>query len=154
MGADFGKIVMDVSRHIVRGVFIFVALAVNIRLHQAYRFHSCSEGNENDIIHARQSSKCAGPHVITETRTPRPFIDMLPVCHRHYEKIAQSTSFLQMNDVAGVDEIKSSVTLNNTSPVFTLLIKDSRGLLKGENFTFIHLRGSERALVTWWQTSI
>ena len=72
---------------------------------------------------------------------------MLLVCHRHYEKIAQSTSFLQVNYVAGVDEIERAVTLNNTSSVFAFPIKDSRGLLEAKNFAFIHSRGSERALV-------
>ena len=154
MGANLAEIVVDVAGHIVRGVLIFGALAVNRGLHQTDRLHGGNKRNQHDIIDTLQCGERAGPQIVVEARPPGALIDMLLVRHRHNKQVAKRTGLLEMDYVPRVDEVKSAVALHNTTPIPALGIQDGFRLGKTQDFIFFHSSERASSFVTIWQTTI
>jgi hypothetical protein len=154
MGANLGEVVVDVAGHIVRGVLIFGAFAINRGLHQPDRLNGRVKWDENNIIDTLQSGEGAGPQGIIEARPTRALVDMLLVGQRNNQQITESAGLLEMNDMALMHEIKGGVALHETLTPLAFGIQDGFRLGKTQDFIFFH--SSERAIsfVKIWQTTI
>ena len=70
------------------------------------------ERNENDVIHAGQGRQAFKAQLLVEIGPTRPFVYELIRRQRDHECITQGSRFLQVQDVAGMDEVEDAVRLH------------------------------------------
>jgi len=138
MMSHLAEIIVDVPGDIVRGILVFRAFAVNIGLHQADRLDSRGKWDEDNVMHALQSSQHAGAQAIIETRAPRTLVDMLFIRYGHHQQVAKRTGFLEMYNVPGVNKIKCAMTLHDATPGTAFLIEDCGSHLVSKDFLISH----------------
>ena len=107
-----GDVVMDVAGDVVRGVGVFRAFAINVRLDRLDGFDGGGVRNEHHVVHAGERRERTHAERIVKVGAPRAFVDVLFIGDRHDQRIAKLLGILQMHDVPGVHEVERAVALD------------------------------------------
>ena len=142
---DLREIVADVACDIVRSVFVFRALAVDVGLDEPDGLDRGGKWNEDDIVDAFECGQGASAKLVIETWTAGAFIHIFAVSHSDNQQIAQGPGFFEMYDVTGVNPIECAMALNDAFACCSFLFKNSRGVFVSQDFAFFHFAGAARS---------
>src|SRR5208283_2201416 len=131
-------IVGDVAGQIVERIGVFASLAVKVRAHTFDGFDGRRMRYDDDVVHAFQGGEPAGAQLVIEIRPARTLIDVLLAGDGHDQEVTQRLGFLEVHDVARVDQVEGAVALDDLLPLAPQLFEVGRRLVKGNDLRAQH----------------
>ncbi len=90
-------------------------------------------GNQHDIIDAFQGGQGPGAEFVVEAGPAGSLVDVLRIGHGDDQDVAEGLGLLEVDDVAGMDQVKGAVALDDPQPLAAKGFQKTGGLFVGQD---------------------
>ena len=129
-----GHVVPDVAGDVVGRILVFQPLAVDVGTNQLDGLHGGGVRHHHHMIHRLKGGERLSPKGIVEKRATRALVHMGSSRKSDNQDIPEFFGLLEMDDVAGMNQIKGSVALDETTALPAQVAEQGGRPRQGQNF--------------------